>query len=103
MPSYPNQSVLTGIDTGEGLGAAVVRATALQHMVVSTMGSKLLLPHFVIAAISECQYSDCDAPQHESAPGVEVEGKDERMRWSKVSDIGPGIGIIVSRKKMKQQ
>lgn len=71
MPSYPNQSVLTGIDTGEGFGAAVVRATALRHMVVNSVKGKPSPPGFVITAGFRSQESDCDAPEHEPAPGVD--------------------------------
>lgn len=88
LPSYPNQSVLTGIETAEGFGAVAVKATVSKHTIVSSKGSKLLLPHLVIAAILESQNSDCDAPQLESRAGVEeVERRNETMSLSTISGV----------------
>lgn len=88
MPSYPNQSVRTGIDTGEGCGAADGRAKEVNHTIVSDKGSKLLLPHVIIAAIRGKQDNDFDVAQHEYALAVkEVAERDERTRLSKVADV----------------
>lgn len=46
-------------------------------MVVSSMRSKLVLPHIIIAAVLGRLDNNYDAPQHEYTPGVEeVEERD---------------------------
>ena len=84
LPSYPNQSVLTGIDTAEGFGAAAVKATALKHRVVSSRRSKMLqIPLFIAAALGS-RGSISGLSQYESMPGMlEVKGEDETMSSTK--------------------